>query len=118
MVMKTGMGSSGTPTRPSPRSKASYLPFVLADVDVHPLHGLVGRVVDGVRMALADRGSRRPFDKRGAAVDGELRLAVEDDEHFFALIVEVMADAALGLKHASWRNCRLVSRAWLSNMDM
>ena len=35
-----------------------------------------------------------PFQGRGAAVDGEFGLAVEDHEHLFAVIVEMLADAA------------------------
>ena len=42
-----------------------------------------------------------PCEKRGAAVDGELRLAVENDEHLLHVIVEVVADAALGLDDAA-----------------
>ena len=41
------------------------------------------------------------LEERGAAVDGELGLAVEDDEHLFHVVVEVVADAALGLDDAA-----------------
>ena len=43
----------------------------------------------------------RSLQHRRAAVDRELRFAVEDDEHLFALIVEVRADAALRLDDAA-----------------
>ena len=42
-----------------------------------------------------------PFQDGGAPVDGELRLAIEDDEHLLALVVKVRADAALGLNDAA-----------------
>src|SRR6202034_57179 len=34
-------------------------------------------------------------------IDCELGFAIEDNEHLFALVVEVGADAALGLNHAA-----------------
>ncbi len=37
-----------------------------------------------------------PLQHRGAAVDGELRLAVENDEHLFRRVVEVMPHASTG----------------------
>ena len=43
----------------------------------------------------------RALDDGRAAVDGELRFAVEDDEHLLALIMEVRADAALRLNDAA-----------------
>jgi hypothetical protein len=36
----------------------------------------------------------RAFDQRRPAVNRKLRLASEDDEHFLATIVKVMADAS------------------------
>ena len=41
------------------------------------------------------RHPHRASQRRRAAIDCELRLAVEDHEHLFALVVEVGADAAL-----------------------
>ncbi|WEJ98823.1 MAG: hypothetical protein P0Y59_18035 [Candidatus Sphingomonas phytovorans] len=35
------------------------------------------------------------------AVDRELRLPVQDDEHLFAIVVEMFADAASGRDHAA-----------------
>ena len=70
-------------------------------VDVQPLHRRVGRVVDRVRVAHARRRARRPFQRRGPAVDRELRFAVENDEHLLAVVVEMRADARLRLDHAA-----------------
>jgi hypothetical protein len=35
------------------------------------------------------------FQQRRSAIDGELSLSIEDDEHLLALVVEMRADAAL-----------------------
>ena len=70
-----------------------------SDVDVEPLHGRVGRIVDAVRVPHPRRGPGRAFERRGAAIDRELRLTIEDDEHLFALVVKVGADAALRRDH-------------------
>ncbi len=65
-------------------------------IDVHELDRLVGRVVDGVRMPHAGGRADGSFENRRTAVDGELGLSVEDDEHLFAGVVEVVAYAAAG----------------------
>jgi hypothetical protein len=41
------------------------------------------------------------LEQGGAPVYGELRFSVEDDEHFFAMIVEVRSDAASGRDNAA-----------------
>ncbi len=48
-------------------------------------------------MTHPDRRTGWPLQHRCASVDRELRFPVEDDEHLFALIVEMRADAALRL---------------------
>ncbi len=63
-------------------------------VDVHELDGRVSGVVDCVRMSHPHRRSRDALQHRRAAVDRELRFAVEDDEHLFGGVMEVVADAA------------------------
>jgi len=54
-----------------------------------------------VRGSHAVGRAHRALEQGGAAVDGEFGLAVKDHEHFFAMIVEVLADAALGMQHAA-----------------
>ena len=39
------------------------------------------------------------LEQGSVPVDGEFRLAIEDDEHLFVLIVEVMAHAAAARHH-------------------
>jgi hypothetical protein len=56
---------------------------------------------DGVRMAHPVGHAGRPFDPRRPAVDRELSLAIQDDEHFFRLIVEMLADPAVRGDHAT-----------------
>ena len=65
-----------------------------AGLEVHPLQRLAAGVEQGVRIAHAADDRRRPLKPRGAAVDGELPLAVEDDEHLLHGVVKVVADAA------------------------
>ena len=72
-----------------------------AHVEIDPLYRLIAGVVDGVRVAQACRSARRPLQHGRALIDRELGFAIEDDEHLFALVVEVGADAALGLNHAA-----------------
>jgi len=83
--MKTGLGSSGTPTRSSPMSKLSYLPLTLPTaIFIHS--SLVGGIVDCVRTPHAARRARRSLQRRGAAINGELGFIVEDDEHLLHLL--------------------------------
>ena len=70
-------------------------------VDVHPFHRLVRGVVDGVGLAHPRRCAAWPFNDGRAAVDRVLRLAVEDHEHLFAVVVEVLADAGVRLDDAA-----------------
>jgi len=73
-----------------------------ADIDVHPLDRLVGWIVDAVRVAHAVGGTGGRLQRGGAAVDGELGVvAVQDHEHLFTGIVEMLADAAMGLDDAA-----------------
>ncbi len=50
-------------------------------------------------MAQPRRRARGPFQRRGPAIDRKLGFAIEDDEHLLALVMEMRADAALGLDH-------------------
>ena len=72
-----------------------------AHVDVQPLERFVGRVIDAVRMAHAVRHARRALKQRCAAIDRKLRLAIEDHEHLFAPVMEVLADAAVRVDYAA-----------------
>ena len=65
-----------------------------AGLEVHPLQRLAAGVEQGVRITHAADDRRRPLNARGAAVDRELPLAVEDDEHLLHGVVKVVADAA------------------------
>ena len=65
-------------------------------IDVHEFHRMVRRIVDGVRVPHAAGGADGSLEYRRSPVDRELRLAIEDDEHLLALIVEVMAHPAAG----------------------
>src|SRR5690606_18234344 len=67
-----------------------------ADVDIKPLNGFFGVIVDGVVAAQSSGRCSRPLEFRGAAVDGELRCTVQNHEHFFHLVVEVRTDATTG----------------------
>ena len=95
--MNCGTGSSGAPTRPSPRIECVVDAPERGHVDVHPLDRRVGRVVDRVRAAHARRRPRRSLERGRASVDGELRFTVENHEHLFAVVVKMRADAGLGL---------------------
>src|SRR5258708_25525180 len=64
-------------------------------IDVHPLNGLVSRIVDRVGMPHAAGSPGRSLYLRRTPVDGELRLAVKNYEHLFALGMAVMADTAV-----------------------
>ena len=99
--MNVGIGSSGAPTRRIVEIEGIVDTLHRAHVEIDPLHRLVGSVIDGVRMAQARRRARGPFQRGGAAIDRKLGFAVEDDEHLLALVVEMGADAALGLDHAA-----------------
>src|ERR1700735_3995622 len=70
--------------------------FAQTDVDIEPLHGLVGSVIDAMGVANAIRRTCRPLKHGGAPVNRELGFAVENDKHFLALVMEVLADSALG----------------------
>ena len=58
-------------------------------------------------MAGAADNSRRSLDRGGTAVDRELGFSVEDDEHFFDDVVEMMADARAGRNHAAMQEVEL-----------
>ena len=62
---------------------------------------MVGGVVDGVRGAHAVGRADGALEQGGAAIDGELGLVIKDDEHLFAVIVEMLADASAGMEHAA-----------------
>src|SRR5437588_554235 len=47
------------------------------------------------------RGARRALEQRCAPVNGELRFAVENHEHLFTIVMEVMPNAALRLDDAA-----------------
>src|SRR5580698_8068811 len=69
-----------------------------ADVYVHPFHIMIRWIVDGVRGSHAVWRSRRAFKQRGATIDGEFRLAIQDHEHLFAVIVKMLAYTGMGMK--------------------
>src|SRR5579863_2316808 len=77
------------------------LPLQERDVNVHPLHWLVGGVID--RMGVTEHGwsAGGRLEHRSATVDGELSLAIQDYEHFFAIIMEVMPDSAMRIDNAA-----------------
>jgi hypothetical protein len=55
----------------------------------------------------------RSFQKRRPAVYRKLRFTIEDDKHFFALIVKVVSDSALRLNHAAMQEEQIrVEIAW------
>jgi len=54
-----------------------------------------------------------PFNS-DPAVNGELGLAVEDDEHLLALVVKVRADSALRLNYAAVQKLKV----WLQRMGI
>ena len=99
--MKVGIGSSAAPARVSPRSKASYTPATSETLRFIHCTGVVPGVVDGVRVAGAADDAGRALDRGRAPVDGELRFAVENDEHLFDDVVEVVADAGARRDHAA-----------------
>src|SRR5438445_3916124 len=86
------------------------------DIDVHPLDGLAGGVGDRVGVTKADWSSSGSFEEGGAAVDGELRLAVEDDEHLLAVIVEVCTDAAIGRQYSAVEKEEIRARVELGGL--
>jgi hypothetical protein len=58
---------------------------------------------------VADAG-RRPcgaFEEGGAAIDGELGLAVQDDEHLLALIVKMRPNASAGREDAAMQEVEI-----------
>ena len=65
-----------------------------AGLEVHPLQRLAAGVEQGVRITHTADDRRRPLKARGAAIDRELPLAVEDDEHLLNGVVKVVPDAA------------------------
>ncbi len=69
--------------------------------DVHPLHWFVTGVVDPVSVTHAAWNGGWPRNQRGAAIDRELRLSVEDEKHLFHVAVYVMADTAFRLNLAA-----------------
>jgi hypothetical protein len=70
-------------------------------VNIHPLYRLVCRVINCMGMTHPANGSGRSFQQRCTPIDRELRLAVQNDKHLFALIVKMLANAALRKDHAS-----------------
>ena len=94
--MKTGMGSSAT------SAGVAEVERIVGSlhrrhIDVHPLNGLAGGIVDRVGMPHTAGRPGRSLYLRRTSVNRKLRLAVENDEHLFALVMEVMADAAFRL---------------------
>ena len=92
--MKTGIASLGAPTRASAKIEGVVVALDGGDVDVHELDRLVRGIVDGVGVAHPNRRSDGSMQNRSAAIDGELRLAVEDDEHLFGRVMEMMSDTS------------------------
>src|SRR6185312_11198036 len=72
-----------------------------ADVDVQPLQRLVRWIINTVRMTHAVRHTRRTLNQRGAAIDSKLRLAIQDHEHFFAPVMEVLAYPTVRVDYAA-----------------
>ena len=77
------------------------------DVQVHPLHRRRTGVVDGVGVTGAAEHAGRSLHRGRAPVDGELRFAVEDDEHLLDHVVEVMTDAGSCGNHAAVQEVEL-----------
>ena len=65
--------------------------------------GLSVGVVDRVRVTHARGRAGGSLQRRRPAVDGELRFAVEDDEHLLAVVVEVLPDAGFRLDGAAMK---------------
>ena len=58
-------------------------------------------VINRVRVPHAHGSASRTFQHRRATIDRKLPFSIEDDEHFFTLIVEMRADSALRLQNAA-----------------
>src|SRR5439155_10551926 len=69
--------------------------FNHGNIDVHPLDRLITSVVDGVGVSRPADSASGSLQNRCAAIDGELSFAVEDDEHFLAVVVKVGSDSTL-----------------------
>ena len=65
-------------------------------VDIHELHRFVGRIVDCMRVPHPAGRADSSLQNGGSSVNGEFRFAVEDHEHLFIGVVEVMANTAAG----------------------
>jgi hypothetical protein len=52
-------------------------------------------------MPLPDWSASRTFKDGCPPVDGELRLPIEDNEHLFAFVMEVVSDPALRLQDSA-----------------
>lgn len=63
-------------------------------VDIHPLNGFIGRIIDRVRVSHPAGSANSAFQSRRASIDCELRRSIEDDKHLLALIMEMVADPA------------------------
>src|SRR3954452_19078803 len=75
--------------------------FHRTHVDVHPLDRLVRCIVNGMRMAHAADSACPALENGCSSVDCELSFAIEDHEHFFALIMEMMTDPTLWVDYSS-----------------
>ena len=71
-----------------------------SDIDVHPLHGLIGLIGDGVAVAQPRYRAGRSLQHGRSTVNRILRFAVKNDEHFLAVIVEVLSDTATRRQHS------------------
>jgi hypothetical protein len=71
------------------------------------LDRLVAGVVDGVGMSHPAKGAGGAFQYAGTAINGKLRLAIEDHEHLLALVMEVVANPTLRLKDAPMQEVKV-----------
>src|SRR5690348_11412695 len=60
----------------------------------------------------------RPLQQRSAAVNRELSLAVQDDEHLLALIVEVRTDSAARRENPAMKEVEVCSQIELRHLSI
>ena len=101
MVVNCGIASLGAPTRPSLAVVRIVEMRQQPDVDVHPLHRPLAWLVMAWLCPSLATAPGRPLQHRRAPIDRILGLAIEDDEHLLAIIVEVQADPAAWRQHAA-----------------
>src|SRR5579872_885630 len=90
-----------------PKIESVILAFHTADVDIHPLNRPVARIVDSVRMTHPAGSAGGTFQNGRASIDGKLGLPVENHEHLFAFVVEMMADPAFRLQDTSMQEIKV-----------